>query len=358
MMSGYLAPFANHLWQSTLFAVVVGLLALGFRRNRAAVRHRLWLAASVKFLIPFSLLVGIGSYCDEEVLRLGNDPQVYAESILKICEFYLTSPLVCVSGITGSDLKKRIEDIMRNRATLRLSLPRAVVLAVMAIVPLAGPIIFGIVNVKVVAAQPERAPSVVIPQTVQVQPPPPAATPIGAAPQAVTQGTASRGPVREYRISAISVRGVQAPQVNESIRSLLGMGVGDIYDESRLRKAFENMRRLYGSLGYVNFIPDPFFDFDEERKVVALTININEGPQFTINRISFIGNATISDDVIRREVLFKAGEVFNASLLDATLQRLNQSGNFEEIKPEDARIDPHPNEPKLDIDIRVKEKAR
>ena len=48
--------------------------------------------------------------CDEEVLRLGGDPQVYAESILKICEFYLTSPLICVSGITGSNLKKRIEE--------------------------------------------------------------------------------------------------------------------------------------------------------------------------------------------------------------------------------------------------------
>jgi hypothetical protein len=57
-----LAPLANHLWQSTLFAAAVWLLTLSFRKNRAAVRHRLWLAASVKFLIPFSLLVGIGSY--------------------------------------------------------------------------------------------------------------------------------------------------------------------------------------------------------------------------------------------------------------------------------------------------------
>ena len=36
--------------------------------------------------------------CDEEVLRQGGDPQVYAESILRICEFYVTSPLICVAG--------------------------------------------------------------------------------------------------------------------------------------------------------------------------------------------------------------------------------------------------------------------
>jgi bla regulator protein BlaR1 len=52
---------ADHLWQSTLFAVAVWLMTLAMRRKRAEVRHRLWLAASVKFLVPFSLLVGIGS---------------------------------------------------------------------------------------------------------------------------------------------------------------------------------------------------------------------------------------------------------------------------------------------------------
>ena len=51
----------NHLWQSTLFACAAGLLTLMLRRNRAAMRHGLWLAASVKFLIPFSLLAGLGS---------------------------------------------------------------------------------------------------------------------------------------------------------------------------------------------------------------------------------------------------------------------------------------------------------
>jgi len=52
----------NHLWQSTLFASIAGLLTLALRKNHARVRYWVWLAASVRFLIPFSLLVGIGSY--------------------------------------------------------------------------------------------------------------------------------------------------------------------------------------------------------------------------------------------------------------------------------------------------------
>src|SRR4051812_33061317 len=61
MTPEYLSPLVNHLWQSTLFAGVAGLLTVGLRRNRASVRYWCWMAASVKFLIPFSLLVSFGS---------------------------------------------------------------------------------------------------------------------------------------------------------------------------------------------------------------------------------------------------------------------------------------------------------
>ena len=52
----------NHLWQSTLFAAVAASLTLSLRKNQARVRYRLWLAASVKFLIPFSLLISLGGH--------------------------------------------------------------------------------------------------------------------------------------------------------------------------------------------------------------------------------------------------------------------------------------------------------
>ena len=56
-----LAPaVANHLWQSTLVALAAGLLTLAFRKHRAGARYWLWLAASLKFLIPFSMLIAIG----------------------------------------------------------------------------------------------------------------------------------------------------------------------------------------------------------------------------------------------------------------------------------------------------------
>ena len=62
MVTGVGAAAANHLWQSSVFGVAAWLTALQLRRNRAHVRHGIWLAASVKFLIPFSLLIDLGSF--------------------------------------------------------------------------------------------------------------------------------------------------------------------------------------------------------------------------------------------------------------------------------------------------------
>jgi beta-lactamase regulating signal transducer with metallopeptidase domain len=50
----------DHLWQSTFFAAAAGLFTLALRQNRARVRHGLWLAASIKFLIPLAVLIELG----------------------------------------------------------------------------------------------------------------------------------------------------------------------------------------------------------------------------------------------------------------------------------------------------------
>jgi uncharacterized protein (TIGR03435 family) len=69
---------ANHLWQSTLVALVLGAVAFAFRNNHARVRFAIWLAASIKFLLPFSLLVGIGSHLAAPRPTSANETVVYS----------------------------------------------------------------------------------------------------------------------------------------------------------------------------------------------------------------------------------------------------------------------------------------
>jgi bla regulator protein blaR1 len=82
--------------------------------------------------------------CDEAVLQLGQHPQIYAESILKACEFCVGSPLTCAAGVTGSDLKNRIVRIMTERGGLRLGLQKKLLLGAAALAALAVPIAFGL----------------------------------------------------------------------------------------------------------------------------------------------------------------------------------------------------------------------
>jgi len=325
MTPALLSPLANHIWQSTLFAGVAGLLTLALRTNHARVRHAVWLAASGKFLLPLSLLVALGGHirwraepdtvlsnlsvvmdqvsrpfaasavassalakpstattpfpalllgiwgcgflgiacswlvrwrriraavragsplpleiairavssatllepgvfgvfrpilllpegifdrltpaqlkaiiahelchvrhrdnliaaihmfaetvfwfhplvwwigkrmveereraCDEQVLRTMSDPKIYAEGILNVCKFYVAAPPVFVSGVTGSDLRKRIEWIMSNSIPYSLTLGRKLMLAVVTTAAMTVPIMVGIHNASLSGAQ-------------------------------------------------------------------------------------------------------------------------------------------------------------------------------------------------------------
>jgi len=55
------AAILNHLWQSTAFAGAAAMVAWALRNNAARVRFAVWLAASLKFLVPFSALAAVGA---------------------------------------------------------------------------------------------------------------------------------------------------------------------------------------------------------------------------------------------------------------------------------------------------------
>ena len=319
-----IGQLSNHVWQSTLFAIAAALLTLAFRKNRAAVRYGLWFTASLKFVIPFSLLMSLGGYigwapvakrvaapaisftmvqltrpfpnalpslvaatgpkvdlvslailrawvcgflaivvmrfrgwrrirsavrsstpieiraavevrsspgflepgvvgvfhpilllpesipqrlsapqfeavlghelchiqrrdnltsaihmiveavfwfhpmvwwigarlveereraCDEAVLGLGSEPHDYAEGILNVCKSYLESPLSCVSGVTGSNLKKRIQAILAGDAPDRVTLRKKFALAAAGMATLAFPVVVGIISAAHIQAQ-------------------------------------------------------------------------------------------------------------------------------------------------------------------------------------------------------------
>jgi bla regulator protein blaR1 len=86
--------------------------------------------------------------CDEDVVRRGSDPEIYAESILSACRLYLQPPSVCVSAVTGADLRKRIEHIMTGRLPGRLGRNGQLLLAAAAFFAVACPLVVGLLSAQ------------------------------------------------------------------------------------------------------------------------------------------------------------------------------------------------------------------
>ncbi len=95
--------------------------------------------------------------CDEYVLAQA-DPHVYAEGILNVCKFYLESPLVCAAGVTGADLKKRIEKIMAAHLAYQLDLRRKALLVLVGAAAIALPVAAGLMTAPARAQSVSDAP--------------------------------------------------------------------------------------------------------------------------------------------------------------------------------------------------------
>jgi len=138
----------DHLQPGHLQAIVAHELCHIRRRDNLAGAMHMMVEAVFWFFPPVwwigaRLVEERERACDEEVLRLGNEPEVYAESILNTCRFCLQSPLACVSGISGADLKKRILRITAPVVPRNLGLAGKLILTTAGMAAILGPLALG-----------------------------------------------------------------------------------------------------------------------------------------------------------------------------------------------------------------------
>jgi len=96
--------------------------------------------------------------CDEAVLRAGSEPRIYAEAILNVCRFYTESRLAFVPGVSGANLRKRIEAIMNNNVASDLRPLQKFALALAGAAAVTLPILAGMVHLPALRAQSAAAP--------------------------------------------------------------------------------------------------------------------------------------------------------------------------------------------------------
>ena len=161
----------------------------------------------------------------------------------------------------------------------------------------------------------------------------------------------------QYRLGKFNIHGNKLFKTQQ-LEPILGMKPGDVFDLSKMRKAIDNLTKLYGEFGYINFVATPDPEPNRAKHVINLTFDFDEGHQFTVHRIEFSGNTKTRDKVIRRELLVNEGEMFNTRWWDLSILRVNQLGFFQPIKKEDYTITQNAKNHTVDINLKVHEKGR
>ena len=161
----------------------------------------------------------------------------------------------------------------------------------------------------------------------------------------------------------------------EFLKPLFKLNEGQYYNEKDLRKGLEKAREVYGGAGYWEFTGFPEFKFRDDPQpgqevpealaapqpaIVDVTMRLQEGLQYFVNRITFIGNSTTHDTVIRREMSLVENGVFNTEALKYSVKRINQLGYFkplEEGKGTDVTKVPA-EMAKVDVRLKLEEQNR
>ncbi len=160
-----------------------------------------------------------------------------------------------------------------------------------------------------------------------------------------------------YRVAKFDFAGNDKVPSNV-LQPFFKIKTGDYYNEKRVRSGFEKIREIYGAGGHFEMVPVPDFSFDGDK--VNVTLRINEGKQYFVNRITFLGNTTTRDNVIRREMRLYENGVFNTEALKFSVKRLNQLGYFKPLEDQkNIQIDKTEGvDNKVDVSLKLEEQNR
>ena len=212
-----------------------------------------------------------------------------------------------------------------------------------------------------------------------------------------------RIPVTEgprYRVGGFNFDGNTVVK-SEALRPMFKVKEGEWYSEKYVRDGLKKAQEAYGAGGYMEFTGYPDLNPKNDglpsatdgntpppapaaalaasdgstngngtngsnatnvlRPTVDVTMRLQEGKQYFVNRIAFIGNSTTRDNVIRREMRLVEGSVFNTESLKYSIRRLNQLGYFKNLEgnDKDMKVDKTAGRDNaVDVTLKVEEQNR
>lgn len=183
----------------------------------------------------------------------------------------------------------------------------------------------------------------------------------------VDEGLRITVPITEGKLFRLGELKIEGNSIfsEAQIRSVIGLSKGDVANGERIGKAlYENLKKFYGAQGFIEYTAElnPTFKDNPQNPnegIADFVVTIDEGKQFSLSRLEFIGNTFTRDNVLRREVLINEGDIYNQNIWEYSIIKLNQLGYFDPIdKDKDADFRTDEEQATVSINLKVSEKGR
>ena len=144
------------------------------------------------------------------------------------------------------------------------------------------------------------------------------------------------------------------------MNAILGLKKGDVYNqkllEKRVSKDDDAVANLYYNNGYVFSSINPT-EVNIDGDSIDLEMRVTEGPQAYLSHVRINGNTRLYENVVRRELRTKPGDLFSRQALMRSLREIQSMGHFDPEKSSQPDVKPNPEDGTVDINYNLEQKS-
>jgi outer membrane protein insertion porin family len=155
----------------------------------------------------------------------------------------------------------------------------------------------------------------------------------------------------QYHLGSINFKG-DVLTTKEALFKVLKIKRGDVYSNTVIRGEVNTLTEKFANQGYANVEINPEIAVDNKNRLVNLTFEIEKQKRVHFEKIQVVGNTKTRDKVIRRELSVAEGELYNATQMNKSRDRLKKTGYFKEV---DFTTSRGSTDEKINLDIKVEE---
>jgi outer membrane protein assembly factor BamA len=128
---------------------------------------------------------------------------------------------------------------------------------------------------------------------------------------------------QRYTLSEITFKhGNHHAEMNDDfMRSRFLINDGEVFSRDKIAKGLENLRKVYGEMGYLNYTGVPSTNFDDKKRTISVVVDLDSGKQFYISGINVLGRDHPSRQLLLRDFPLMTGQIYNQRLWELGLQR-------------------------------------